>query len=149
MFATDYEIEESKKKLFLVELEPGRQRLGVGERITCRVDATTGKMAFGRKALDGMEMNESWIKISYDSPNQVIAWRIRKELDNNTLREKGWKFVKKNKLNSSWSVQVKRILETFQHLEPKSYKKLEIKKYQDKSSMLDNNTYFFVELKNV
>lgn len=149
MFAIDFEIEESKKKLYLVELEPGRQRLGAGERITCSLNAILGKLTFGSKALEGMEMNESWIKISYDSTNQVIAWRIRKELDNDSLREKGWKFVKKNTHNNCWSVQVKRILETFQHVENKTYKGLEIKKYRDKVSLMDTNSYFFIEIKSV
>lgn len=149
MLQPRYEIEETKKKLFLTTLEPGRRYLAPGDRVHVTVDGKRGKLVFGRRALDAMNMQKAWIRLSYDATSEVVAWRVRNELSNEHLEEKGWKFAQGNKSNGVWTIQIKRILDTFQHVEAKTYKSLEVKKFQEKGSMIDPDVYYFVELKSV
>lgn len=147
MFTTGYEIEESKKKLYLVPLQPGRNSLVTKDKVKVKVDAIVGTMVINKSSGEAMNMHNSWIKLSYDSTNNVIAWRVRKELDNGQLQEHGWKFVAGNKDSGTIVLGVGRILTTFQHIEKKAYKDLEVKRYQDKTSAIDPEMYYFVEVK--
>lgn len=149
MFATDeYEIEESKKKLFLVPLAPGNKSLNVKDKVYVSVNNVKGgKLQIGKSASNALGMNHSWIKFSYDSGNNVIAWKVRKELDKGQMEENGWKYVEQNKDNGMMVLGIGRMVDTFQHIEKKTYKKLEVKKYQDKQSIIDGDAYFFIEVK--
>lgn len=147
MFKSNFEIKESKKKLYLVPLGVSCASVVIKDKVFVSVDAKIGILRFGRNAIDAMNMNHSFIKLSYDSNNNVIAWRIRKELDNEKLRELGWKPCAKALSNQCYSAGIGRILETFQDVEKKSYKRLEVKKYQDKTSVMDKDVYYFIEVK--
>lgn len=151
MFTTeaDFRIEESKKKIYLVPLQPGRRALEAKGKLFVTVDAKNGTLRLGKQVGEALNMHKSWFKLSYDSANSVIAWKIRKELDNDQLRENGWKYVEGNKGNGSIVLGVGRILDTFQHIEQKSYSRLEVKKYQDKQSIIDGDIYYFVEVKDL
>jgi hypothetical protein len=143
-----YEIEQGKKRLYLVPLVTGRKRMFVRERVTATVNAKYGMLNIGRAAQDAMGMNRVWYSLSFDSGNHVIAWRIKGELNKSEMESKTWKFVKANKTGSI-QISVGRILDTFQGLEKKTYRNLEIMKYKDKSSIMDSESYYYIEVKNV
>lgn len=148
MFDT-YEFDETKKKLHLVEINDSKRDLTVDkkDKITCTVSKKTGLLNIGRQALLAMNMNESWYKLAYDSGNNIIAWRVRKELDNEALKDTGWKFIKGNNEGQAL-MSVGKILKTFLDLkeETSSYKKLEVKKYKDTGSMAAVEPYFYVQV---
>lgn len=152
MFAEidNYEIKESKKKLYLVSVEPGRKSLVAKESVTVSVSVKYGVLKIGKKAWTAMNMNNAFYKLSYDSGNNVIAWRIRHDLDNHQLEERGWRVAKASGKNQTMTISVGRILQTFT-LKPgkDTYGGLIVKKYQDKTSSIDADSYYYIEVSEV
>lgn len=144
-----YEIEPSKKKLYLVHLESGRKRLFARERVFATVSVEYGTINIGKHAAIAMGLQKAWYKLAYDSGNKVIAWTVKNRLDKGQMESKAWRYCKGGDKSGQISIMVKRILDTFEGLEKKSYKKLEIKSYKDPKSILDSDKYYYVELSDV
>lgn len=140
-----YEIEQTRKKLTLVPVDFGRKRIAPKEKVFARINVKSGQMYFGKPALDAMGMNNAFYKLSYDVNNNVIAWRFTHNLDDSDWRSRGWKKMTLNNSGQA-TVSVGRILEAFGKLSKNTYK-CEIKKYKDYSSMLDNELYYYIEVK--
>lgn len=145
------EFEETKKKIHLAVLDPGRKKLVPSERATCTVSKKYGTMNLGKQAIDAMNMRNSWFKLAYDSTKQIIAWKVRKELHNDHLQETGWKFCKADEKKSGGQaiIGVGRILDTMPGLKDEVYKNLEIKKYRDNSLVGDGddtNFWYYVQI---
>lgn len=144
---TEYKITESKMKLHLTSVDPGRKRLFAADKVYCRVNKKYGLMCLGVAAMDAMYIKKAWYKLAYDSTKNIIAWKIRKELLNDHLQETGWKYCDP-KDRPVATISVGRILQTM-NLKGESWGNLEIKKYRDKGLVGDGddtNVWYFVQI---
>lgn len=146
---SEFEIESAKKKLFLVPIEFGHKRLYAREKAFLTCNAKSGTISLGEKALSAMGMANMWYKLAYDSGNRVIAWKIQGGLDKDEMESKAWRFCKKNPQNGNYVMSVGRILDAFQNVKKQSYKHLEIRKYKDPKSLIDDSSYYYIEIPNL
>lgn len=147
----EVEFEESKKKLYLTPVDPGRKRLYAAEKVYCYLSTKYRLLYLGKPALEAMEMNKAWFKLSYDSGNQIIAWKVRHQLSNENLQEQGWKYCEYDKSGKA-NIGIGRILDTMPGLKAETYKNLEIKKYRDKGVMVDGNDtnlWYFIQIEDL
>jgi len=148
------EFDEIKKTLYLTPLENGRKRLVAADKVFCNVSKKYGTLNIYGKALEAMHMTNSWYKLAFDSTNQIIAWKVRKELLHDQMQETGWKFFKPSEkaVQTKAIIGVGRILDTFKGLKQESYSNLEIKKYKDKGMIGDgddDNFWYFVQIEDL
>ena len=113
---------------------------------TVSVSRKFGKLHFGKRTLASLGMENCFIQLSYDSPHKVIAWKLKKIVEQHELKA-GWKLVKRNIGTDSFSLSVAYILGTFIGLNEDSYKNLPVKKYADYQSKLDSDEYYYIEVK--
>lgn len=140
-------IKLTTKKLHLVSVDTNKRVLEASdETITTSVNRKSGIMNLGKAAVAAMNMQMGWYKLAYDSTNNILAWRIRRELDNAALQETGWKVIKPTEAGQV-VISVKRILDTFPDLSKDSYKDLEIKQYKDTGTMAAQEPYYYVQVK--
>ena len=142
----NFEIEQGKKKLFLIPVEYGRKRLYSKENVYATVNARYGMLCLGKMALTAMGMQNCWYKMAYDSDKFTIAWTVKSNLEKGEMESKAWKLCKASKVSGGALISISRILDTFKGLEKRSYPKLKIKKYKDHKSILDDATYYYVTL---
>ncbi len=141
---TEPKFEIVKKKLNLVSVEPGRKALEIAaSKVTVTVNSKTGLMSVGKASVEAMAMNKCWIKWSFDVENKVLAWQVRHELDNDSLKEQGWKFYESK--DGGMILSVGRIVRLFE-MKQETYQGVEVKKYQAKSVTENGSTYYFVDM---
>lgn len=142
----DFEIPETKKKIYFVALDNRRKKLYQREEVEVTVAAKYGLLNIGQRSQIAMTMQNGWYKLFYDVDRQIIGWKVKHELNKEEMEDKGWKVIKPN---SSGQLQlgVGRILDLFTGLDrEKSYKGLRVKKYQEKDSLMDNSVYYYIQV---
>ncbi len=143
------EFEETKKKLHLTLVDPGRKKLVAADKVFVTASRKFGTINIGKSSLEAMNMGNAWYKLAFDSTNQIIAWKVRHELLNNQIEESGWRFCKPDAVAGQATISVRRIMDTMPGLKQDSYKALEVKKYRDTSLIGDNddtNFWFYIQI---
>lgn len=138
--------ERTLQKIHFVEYtsKRGRTKGDKDDFAKVSVNVKFGIMSFGKKALSKLGMDSNWIKIYFEPSKKIIGWVIKGKIAQEEM--KTHKLVKKN-VNGQFVVSVSGILKQFIGLKKEHYTDLEVKKYRDYNSMLDDQTYYYVKLK--
>lgn len=141
-----YKIEQPRNKtLQLVEFNVNKKHHREKDSVFASINGRFGVMSIGKNAMSYMDMNNKFIKFSYDAGNSVIAWKVRDSVSPEEI-SLGWKLVKLNHLGV-FKIMVRAMLDQMNVKDGKSYKKLEIKKYKDYKLLESNDLYYFIEIK--
>lgn len=143
---TQYVFEVVKKKMYLSPLDSRSRQIGPKDVVTVSVNRKSNLMNFGKKALEAMGMNGSFYKLYFNLEENTIAWKVRKELDFEKLKELDWRLCKADSYGQA-TISIVTILRGMKNLTQESYKSLIVKKFQDKESLIDNDFYYMIEVK--
>ncbi len=138
------EIEETKKKLYLVAYNPRKKIHKQKDEVDVSISKKSGKMYFNKEMIREMEFEGKFIKLSYDSGNRVIAWMIRDKLNIEEVKN-GWKMIRADKKNGRYIVNIAFILSTFQLSEKNKCQHCIVRKYKEKS-LLSDDYYYFIKV---
>lgn len=140
----DIKIDGSRtKSLHLIGYNPHKRPPRKQKTLNVSISTKFGYIMFSKSAVIAMNMSTNFIKIYYDSVQNVVAWRIQNVVSLEEMKL-GWKLIRVQKKGHA-IISMKSVLQTM-NLTKDSYKKLEVKKYKD-YSMLGSDYYYYVEIK--
>lgn len=138
------EMNPGTKKLYFVETKKhSKAKLREGKE-TISLNTKLGLLSLSTSAVRTLGISNKWYKIYHDSANKVIGFKIKSILPNSEFK-KGWRLAK-IKNGGSLTMSAKPAVNSMLGLKDKYYG-LEIKRYRDYQSKLDDSTYYYVELK--
>jgi len=143
--SSDIKQDTTGKQLFFISDSTAKHRgRRPAENHYLSINSKNGMLSIGKTVLNSLGWANKFAHLYYDVDNKSIGWRIKSRAELKEIKRGEWRLIKPS-TSGSWMVNVKHILNQFQHLEEK-YKKLEIKKYVGKG-MIDSEPYYFVRLK--
>jgi len=138
------EMNPGTKKLYFVETKKYSKLKPENQKLTASLTLKTGVLSLGVGVVRTLGIAKQFYKLYHDATNKVIGFRIKSKLEGNEMKN-GWRAVKLAAAGSL-PMSVRPALNQMAGLKPK-YKDLKIKRYKDYQSQMDNETYYYVELK--
>lgn len=138
-------IKVTSKKIHFTPFVPSRGRQ-VDTDPAPTVTLTKGKLLFGPKIIEELQMNKKFVQFAYDQAKSVIGFRIR-ENPLNLEELKDWKLVNQNEDSKFWSVQLSKIIEAVFGATTLAKKyKAPVQKYRESSGLDKGQIYYYIEL---
>ena len=135
------EMNPGTKKLYFIETTKLLKKRTA--KPTASLNIKTGILYLGVAAVRTLGIANKFYKLYHDASNRVIGFKLE-----GTLREQknGWKLAEPHKHQGMVPMSCKSAVNAMIGLKS-VYKKLEIKRYKDYQSKIDDSTYYYVELK--
>ena len=139
------EMNPGSKRMYFVTVKRNSKIKLNQDKPIASLNTKTGVLWLGVAAVRTLGIANQFYKIVCDEQNKAIGFKMLSTLPNSEQRN-GWRVARVNKRSGMLPMSVKPAVNMLKNLKP-AYRKLPIKRYHDYTSKLDNETYYYVELK--